>query len=368
MSETGNPSMRSTDRQTNRTCVVLVHGYANTHRSMEDLARDLMQQGYAVVNWCYASMAQDITASAEQLHQIYDMNAPYYDQVHLVTHSMGGLVVRRLLALTALEKLGAIVMIAPPNNGARIAHRIITHPLLRNIVATPIVRWFFGPAAWEMQDPQHIRATCATPKSRVLVIAGTLPFHACSPLSFIGIWWLRPPHDGTLVLEETFLSESSQVITIPAPHDLIASDTRTVEVVRQFLADGVVVGHPDRWTPKPGHCRRIKSPWNMLGIVARGKPWFGGLPALPPLGFRHRSRSPCWCDCAVVRGWRLQRHILLGCYRVLDPESAERGWGGKTAMMQLFFQQVGGVERAEGATTIARDVETAEASACIASA
>lgn len=43
-----------------------------------------------------------------------------------------------------------------------------------------------------------------------------------------------------------------------------------------------------------------------------------------------------WKDLASCQGWRLQKHIIWGNCRILDPNNVRRAWGGEKALMNLF--------------------------------
>jgi triacylglycerol lipase len=90
---------------------------------LEPLRRALERQGFRAVNWRYRSLhgsieehAAHLAAKAKELDD--DIGIA---QLHFVGHSMGAIVVRRALAMTRPHKLGRIVLLAPPNKGARLA-------------------------------------------------------------------------------------------------------------------------------------------------------------------------------------------------------------------------------------------------------
>ena len=108
-----------------REVVVLVHGLAAKRIVMARLRR-LLAHGFGkVLNWGYPSLWSPIErhglALAELLRRL---DGGDFDRIHLVTHSMGGIVARLALAQYAPERLGRFVMIAPPNRGSHVASRL----------------------------------------------------------------------------------------------------------------------------------------------------------------------------------------------------------------------------------------------------
>jgi len=87
------------------------------------LRRALGRQGFRAVNWRYRSLrgsiethAAELAAKAKELDE--DLGV---ERLHFVGHSMGAIVVRSALGRSRPRKLGRIVLLAPPNRGARLA-------------------------------------------------------------------------------------------------------------------------------------------------------------------------------------------------------------------------------------------------------
>jgi pimeloyl-ACP methyl ester carboxylesterase len=108
---------------TGRNTVVLVHGLAANRIIMRSLARSLSRVFAGVVNWGYQSLWSPIERHGRQLAELLRRldSDDTHDRIHLVTHSMGGIIGRIALAEYLPQRFGRFVMIAPPNRGSRVA-------------------------------------------------------------------------------------------------------------------------------------------------------------------------------------------------------------------------------------------------------
>ena len=106
-----------------REVVVLIHGLAANRLVMAPLARNLAPHYARVINWGYPSIWHRIERNAENLAALLGRLHldDAVDRIHLVTHSMGGIVTRCALQAGVPKKLGQVVMIAPPNQGSHVA-------------------------------------------------------------------------------------------------------------------------------------------------------------------------------------------------------------------------------------------------------
>ena len=167
--------------------VLLVHGYAASESVWTPLRRALAGGGFGhIVSLTYNSFAMDPGAvSAELTHQaLRALAASGAPRVHLVGHSLGGLIVRCALAGSpALSgQVGCAVTIASPHRGAHLARIApgrcarIMHQGPRSLrpavdVSCPI-RWLayysdgdrvVTPASARLDDPRYRAANLLIP-------------------------------------------------------------------------------------------------------------------------------------------------------------------------------------------------------------
>jgi pimeloyl-ACP methyl ester carboxylesterase len=159
--------------------VLLVHGYAASESVWTPLSRALVEAGFGhIVSLTYNSFAADPEAvSAELTDQaLRALAATDAPRIHLVGHSLGGLIVRRALAGSAelSSRTGSAVTIASPHCGAYLARVVpgrcprIMHRGPRScrpeVNAPRPIRWLayysdgdrvVSPASARLDDPRY---------------------------------------------------------------------------------------------------------------------------------------------------------------------------------------------------------------------
>jgi triacylglycerol lipase len=198
--------------------VVFLHGLARSHRSLAILRRAVDRAGYPTWARTYAALADWLAqAIREDLGEL-----PLFG----VTHSLGGVLVRHLA--DRLPWHGA-VMLAPPNQGSRVAAAFKDNP---------IFRWYLGPAGQQVWRAEGWPA----PPSPFGVIAGTASLSAAAPPGWLtrALRLLPPdePNDGTVAVSETRLAGMADFATVAASHAWIMNHPRVPELLLGFLEHG----------------------------------------------------------------------------------------------------------------------------------
>jgi len=207
-----------------RHLVLLVHGIGRGPATFGELPRELRRAGFEARAISYPSTRASIEDHAMQLERLLN-RVDGYDKVSFVTHSMGGLVVRRLLAGNGAWKSHVapmrLVMIAPPSQGSVIAK--LLQPL-------PVYKLAYG-AAGQQLTPTAVK-TLPLPDIPFAIIAGGKKNSAgYNPL-------LPGDDDGTVAVSETRLTGAIDFMVLPALHGFIAKSGMIRQPIRNFLETG----------------------------------------------------------------------------------------------------------------------------------
>jgi pimeloyl-ACP methyl ester carboxylesterase len=193
-----------------RDIVILVHGLLANTAIMRSLARWLEPSFQRVCNWGYDSVWSPIERHGERLAELMrglDREGSH-DRIHLVTHSMGGIIARVALAEYLPERFGRFVMIAPPNRGSHVARRLA--PFLGRI-CPPLIQL--------ADDAKSFVCSLPTPTVRELgIIAAQTDYLVPETCTKIGC--------------------ECDYIVLPGLHSSLLWRQETADQVRHFLQHG----------------------------------------------------------------------------------------------------------------------------------
>lgn len=210
----------------NREYVILLHGMARTKFSMGKLENYLIEQGYQVVNDGYPSTREPVEkiAAVYLTPMVESCRAAGAEKIHIVTHSLGGIVVRQYLQDHALPKGSRIVMISPPNQGSELADA------LRHLWP---YKWLNGPAGQELgTEPDSLPNTLTPVDAEIGVITGN------RSLNPVFSWLIPGEDDGKVSVERAKLAEMADFLVVPAGHTFIMRHPDVLDQVVSFLANG----------------------------------------------------------------------------------------------------------------------------------
>ena len=194
-----------------RDLVVLLHGMGRSQFSMVPLEISLRRAGYRTLNVGYSSFGPSIAEITDEVGAAVDravaQEAPR--QVHFVGHSLGTILTRSLLATDRRpERLGRVVMLAPPNQGSAQADRM-----------APWVGWMLRPIGELRTSGSTVAALPPPPAGvEIAIIAGDT--------------------DGKVTVDESRLDGATEHVVVRSGHTFIMQRPTVMRMVRCFLETG----------------------------------------------------------------------------------------------------------------------------------
>jgi len=198
--------------------VVLVHGLWYGAVSLRLLARRLEGRGFDSHCFAYPTVRRSIGESARQLHRYARrLNA---DTLDFVGHSLGGLVILRMLDEYRGLPEGRVVLLGSPVSGSAVARRLSDWPVMRGLIG---------------RSGRILTAGFAhAPSGRETgAIAGTRGMGLGRAIER-----LERPHDGTVSVAETRLADASDHLQLPVSHTGLVLSAEVAERTATFLRSG----------------------------------------------------------------------------------------------------------------------------------
>lgn len=178
------------------------------------------QRGFRTHLFRYSSVHEPLASLVSRLRQaVARIEAP---EVHLLGHSLGGLIIHRCLQLSELSRPGRVIFLGTPARGSSAARRFATWRLGRRLM---------GPLACE----ELLRSGGRRWDSgrELGLIAGTRP---------VGLGHLlltfHEPNDGMVAVSETELPGATARLTLPVTHSGMLLSARVAREAGSFLQHG----------------------------------------------------------------------------------------------------------------------------------
>lgn len=201
--------------------LILIHGFLRLKFSMIHLAPIYRRKNYRVYSFNYLSLRGSINLYSDNLASFILRRVRPDLELNFITHSLGSIVLRRLVQKHILpHKLGRAVMLGPPNQGSEFARKISKSKLLSRLLGPTLVE------LGALSLPEDISGL------EVGVISGaTLNVKGLSP-------YLSARNDGTVLHTETTLSTAKDFINIPCLHSFMMYSPSILKQTSYFLENG----------------------------------------------------------------------------------------------------------------------------------
>jgi pimeloyl-ACP methyl ester carboxylesterase len=205
------------------TVIVYVHGLwqrgLESHWLRRRLSLDLGAEARA---FSYPSVAADATTNARALAKY--LGAIRADTLHLIGHSLGGLLIVKLFAEDAEARLppGRIVLLGSPLRGSRSAQKLARLPFGKKIMGLGVGEELLASRERRWNGTRDLG-----------VIAGDLGFGFGRLVGPLG-----GPSDGTILVEETELEGTADRLVLRVSHTGMLFSAAVARAAGAFLRTG----------------------------------------------------------------------------------------------------------------------------------
>lgn len=209
--------------------IILLHGLARTSRSMNKAAKLLAAYGYKIINVDYPSRSADIRALSQQYiaQALKQCETDEVKKIHFLTHSMGGILLRDFLVGQRIDKLGRVVMLAPPNQGSEVVDKLGSWRLFY---------YLNGPAGLQLGTGNNSIPNQLGPVNFQLgVIAGNKTVNPFLSRLIPGA------NDGKVSVSRAQVEGMKDFIVMPYSHSFIMQREAVIEQVLHFIQQGCFV-------------------------------------------------------------------------------------------------------------------------------
>lgn len=205
--------------------IVIVPGIYTPQIALLPLAHRFKQQGYQTIIASHRFLMRTPEHNAESLYQqIQRLNHP---AVHLVGHSLGGLVILHMLNFARELPVKRVVLLGTPVLGSAIARKIHARPWARWLLGKSVVNGLLhGVPDLQLGDVQ--------PKREIGVLYGTVQ----AGLSSILFRTQQELGDGVVLSSETKLTAATDRASIPHSHAIMLFSKVAADSSLQFIRTG----------------------------------------------------------------------------------------------------------------------------------
>jgi len=202
--------------------VILIHGITRSSHHFSAMKKHLQKDGWQTVGFDYPSTQASLEQDARYLDDVLK-SLEGIDEICIVVHSMGGLVVRTYLAEHQDERIKRMVMVGTPNSGSPMADMLKSNLLYKKIM---------GQAGQKLTVNNDEIQSLPVPKFEFGIVAGGRGNNSgYNPI-------IKGDDDGTVAVESAKLSGATDMIVVPSLHSFLVQNTEAIEHIGRYLKTG----------------------------------------------------------------------------------------------------------------------------------
>ncbi len=204
--------------------IIFIHGIWSSRASFVQLASRVRKHGYKVHYFDYRSVTRSPEENAAKLNDfIEDIDA---DQIHLVGHSLGGLVLKHFMHHYSQPAIDKVIMLATPINGSEIAKTLNENDASRLVLGRAVENALLGGAPnWPQGRP-------------LAMVAGKRGVGIGNVILGLKDDDFAEFSDGVVRLEETMSHEVTDHCVIDESHTMMLFSKSVAKAVLTYLRDG----------------------------------------------------------------------------------------------------------------------------------
>lgn len=217
----------NSDKKSEET-VVLIHGLGRTRASMVPLSVRLQRAGFETAMVRYDSRRMTLNEATEAVaEQVSKIAKSCSGPLHVVGHSLGGLIALRLKRERPDLRIRRVVQCGSPNLGSSVAETLKSNSL---------AQWFFGPILSELSEDLTL-SDHRDPD--IAAIAGTE-----FPKGIAKVFGVTEPNDGLVTARSAWGRDAGLRLSAPTFHTGLPLSKCVADATIEFLKTGYAeTGH-----------------------------------------------------------------------------------------------------------------------------
>lgn len=202
--------------------ILLLHGLWLHPWAMRWLEQQFIQAGYEVITPIYHSISTNSAHNVTLIHQAVQRYALPAERLHIVAHSLGGIIALQMLTSYTDLPRGRLVTLGTPAKGSLVAQRLSQHRLLRLLIGQSFEGGLDGQGLPEALMEHEWGA-----------LAGTKPIGVGRILGGIA-----ETNDGVVALSETYHPAQTEHRILPVSHSGMLFSALVAEECLHFIRTG----------------------------------------------------------------------------------------------------------------------------------